>query len=66
MASSLSSLVNNPSEVIHRIICKYEHDDKKCESCNLKYKHCILKYTNVKDDLIEYKCLCLNKSFMKN
>ena len=23
MASSLSSLVNNPSEVIHRIICKY-------------------------------------------
>ena len=27
---------------------------------NVKYKHCEchLEYANVKDDLIEYKCLC--------
>ena len=31
MASSLSSLVNNHSEGIHRIECKYEHDDKNLE-----------------------------------
>ena len=30
MASSLSNLVNNLSEEIHRIKCKYGHDDKKC------------------------------------
>ena len=29
MASSLSNLVNNLSEEIHRIKCKYGHDDKK-------------------------------------
>ena len=31
MASSLSNLVNNLSEEIHRIKCKYRHDNKKCE-----------------------------------
>ena len=30
MASSLSNLVNNLSDEIHRIKCKYGHDDKKC------------------------------------
>ena len=29
MASSLSNLVNNFSEGIHRIKCKFEHDDKR-------------------------------------
>ena len=29
MASSLSNLVNNLSEEIHRIKCKFGHDDKK-------------------------------------
>ena len=28
MASSLSNLVNNLSEGIHRIKCKYRHDEK--------------------------------------
>ena len=57
MASSLSNLVNNLSEGIHRIKCKFEHDDKKCETCGIKYKYCdcFLEYTNFKDDLIEYK-----------
>ena len=29
MASSLSNLVNSFSEVIHRIKCKYRHNEKK-------------------------------------
>ena len=33
MASSLSNLVNNLSEGIHKIKCKFGHDDKKCETC---------------------------------
>ena len=36
MASSLSNLVNNLSDEIHRIKCKYGHDDKKCKTCRIK------------------------------
>ena len=63
MASLLSKLVINLSEGIHRIKCKYRHDDKKFETCGIKYKYCdcFLEYTNFKDDLIEYKCLCCDK-----
>ena len=65
MASSLSSLANNFSEEIHRIKCKYRHDDKKCETCGIKYKYCdcSLEYTNFKNNLIEYKYLCCNKNY---
>ena len=28
-----------------------------------KYCHCLLEYTNFKDYLIEYKCLCCNKNY---
>ena len=65
MASSLSNLVNNLSEGIHRIKCKFTHDDKKCETCRIKSKYCncFLEYTSFKDDLIEYKCLCCNKNY---
>ena len=40
-----------------KIKCKYEQDDKKCETCGIKYKDwaCFLEYINFKDDLIEYK-----------
>ena len=33
-----------------------------------KYKDydCFLKYTNFKEDLIEYKCLCFNKNNKKS
>ena len=67
MASSLSNLVNNLSEGIHRIKCKFGHDDKKCETCGIKYEYsnCVLEYTNFKDDLIEYKCLNCNKSYQQ-
>ena len=49
---SLSNLVNNLSEGIHRINCKYRHDYKKCETCRINYKNCdcFFKYINFKDD----------------
>ena len=68
MASSLSSLVNNLSEGIHKIKCKYGHDNKKCEKIRIKYKNCecFLKYANFKDDSIECKCLWCNKNCQQN
>ena len=63
-ASSTSNLVSNLSGGIHRIKCKYKHDDKKCETCKIKCKYCncFLEYTNFRDNLVEYKCLCCNKN----
>ena len=40
MRSSLSNLVNNISKGIHKIKCKYGHDDKKYETCRIKYTYC--------------------------
>ena len=67
MASLLSNLVDKLAEGIHKIQCKYGHDNEKCETCGIKYKDCdcCLEYTNVKDDLIERKCLCCNKNYQK-
>ena len=31
-------LANKLSEGIHKIKCKYVHDDRKCETCGIKYK----------------------------
>ena len=65
MASSLSNLVYNLSEITHKTECKYGHEDKKYEICGIKYKYCdcFLEYTKFKDDLIEYKYLCCNKFY---
>ena len=65
IASLLSNLVNNLARGIHKIICKNEHDNKKCETYGIKYKDCkcFLEYTNFKDNLIECKCLCCNKNY---
>ena len=63
MASSLSNRVNNLSELIYRIKCKFGYGDRKCEVCGFKYKYCdcFLEYKNFKDHLIEYKRLhCSN------
>ena len=59
MASSLANLVNNLSKGIHKIKCKHGFDDKKCEICEIEYKHCncLLEYMNFKYDLIEYNLL---------
>ena len=67
MASSLSSLSNNLSKGIHGFKCNFGHNDKKCETCGIKYKYCncFLEYANFTDDLIEYKCLCCNKNYQK-
>ena len=68
MASSLSDLVNNSAEGIHKVKCKYEHNDKKYETCRIKYKYCdcFLEYTDFKDNLRECKCLCCNKYYQQN
>ena len=62
---SLSNLENNLPEGVHRIKCKFGHDDKKYETYGIKYKYynCFLEYLNFKDELINYKYLCCNKSF---
>ena len=54
MASSSLNLVNNLFEGIHKIKCKWEHDDKKYENCRMKYKYCtyFFEYADFKDDLI--------------
>ena len=55
MACSLSNLVNKLSEGIHRIKCKFGHDDKKCEACEIKFKeemyntmNSYYKYTSIR------------------
>ena len=67
MVSSLSNLFDNLSERIHKIKCKYRYYNKKCKSSAIKYKdcECCLEYTNIKDDLILYKCLCFNRNCQK-
>ena len=40
MASSLSNLTNNLADRIHEIKYKFGHDNKKCETCGIKYKDC--------------------------
>ena len=68
MVRSLSTFVNNLSEDIHNIKCKYRRDNKKCETCETTCEvcHCFLKYKNFKDDLIEYKRLCCHKNNQQN
>ena len=65
MGSSLSNLVNNLPEKIYRIKCKYGHDNKKRETCGIKYKYynCFLESIILKDGLKGYKCLCCNKNY---
>ena len=50
MASLLSVLVNNLAEGIHKIKRKYGHDNKKFETCGVKYKDCkcFRKYKTLK------------------
>ena len=67
MASSLPNLVKILSEGIHKIKCKYRHNDKKFETCGITHKvcNCFFEYANFRDDLIEYKCLCCNKNYQQ-
>ena len=47
MAGSLSNLVNNLSKGIRKIKCKDRHNDKKCETCGIKYKNLRLFFLNL-------------------
>ena len=38
MTSSLSTLVDNLAEGIHKTKCKHGHDNKICEECGIKGK----------------------------
>ena len=51
-ASSVSNVIDNLAG-IHKLKCKYNHDNKKIEKCEIKYKdcECFLEYTNFQDDL---------------
>ena len=53
MTSLLLNIVNNLTERIHKIKCKYGHDDKKCEVYGIKNTKtdCFLEYTYFKNDL---------------
>ena len=49
------------------MLLKYARDHKKYEIYEIKYRDCEygLEYTDVKDDLILYKCLCYYKNYQK-
>ena len=49
LATSLSNLVDNLTEGVHK---------SKCKDCD-----CFLKYKSVKDNLIKYKCLSCNEDY---
>ena len=69
MASSLSNPVDNLAERIYKLKYKMNTliEKEKRVELNTKYKNfeCYLKYTNVKDDLIKYKCLCCRSNYYK-
>ena len=71
MTSSLTNLVNNLSEGIPKIKCKYGHNDRRCKICRIKYKYCdcFLECTNFKEDLYNLNVYVvtkiINKSLMK-
>ena len=40
---------------------------KMCQTCEITYEvcHSFLEFTNVKDNLLEYKSLCCNKNYQQ-
>ena len=47
-------MASSLSNLVDNLEFIYDHDNKKC-----------LKYSNVKDDLIVYKCLCCKRNYQK-
>ena len=41
--------------------------DMIMKTCGINYEDCkcLLEYIHIKDDLIEYKCLCCSKNYQK-
>ena len=52
-------------KVIQKIKCKYKCNDKKCETCRIKFTYFegFLEYAGFKYDLIKSNCLCYNKNY---
>ena len=67
MASFLLNLVSNLAEGIHKIKCKYGHDDEKCQTCGIKNKDWdyFLEYINFNGSFKKYKFMCCNKNYQK-
>ena len=42
MASLLLNLVENLAEGVNKIKCKYGYDNRKCETCEIKYKDVVV------------------------
>ena len=64
MASLLSNLLDNITEGIH-VNANIDMMIKSEKRVELQYKDCkcCLEYTNVKNDLILYKCLYWNRNY---
>ena len=67
MASSLSNLVNNFSDRIHKIKCKYDTMTKNVKFAELNI-NIATAFIDFKDDLIEYNFVTkiINESLMKS
>ena len=66
MTKLFSNLANNFAEGSPKTKCKYGHDNKKIHmELDTKNFECCLEYTNVKDNLMVFKCLCCNKNYQK-
>ena len=59
MASSLSNLVDNLAEGVHKIKCK----DCDCFFVVVVVVVVVCEYGSAKDNLIKYKCLSCNKDY---
>ena len=58
MSSLLSNIAEQLSEEIHKIQCKYRHDNNKYKDCE-----CYLGHTNSEDDLLMFKYLNCDKNY---
>ena len=64
----LPNTSDNLAKGIYKIICEVGYDNKKCSDCGIEYKFYdfCLKYTNVKDDLLRYKCSWCNRIYQES
>ena len=65
MTNSLSNLVNNLPEGLHRIRCTLGNEGTKCESCGIKYKYCHCFFFNIQTLKIITNFLSCSKSYQQ-
>ena len=62
----MSNLVNNLAKGFRKIKCENERDNNaKRLKLHTKIATAFLNTPNVRDNLIEYKCVCSNKNYQK-